>query len=176
MINLNELKGYDENIIPNNKNMGEVRRHYNIYGHDRYIVATRHENEVIDGFAMIRFLKKIGIEEVHESEVCRRNRREDKLRRKYTAINEPYANCKTTYVYGYAIGINQELVWRIPHDWRKLTSELKKGDVVVCNVLNGERAVQVTRVEELDKKPIDICVKIVCKNMLVRNGEEIYFD
>lgn len=111
------------------------------------------ENGVlIDGYATMLAMKKMGYTE------C------------YYSIKKPnYREQPTTYIFGYhpnSITDKREYMWRVPNpqtEW--IYSQVNVGDTVLCQTKFGIAPVIVTRMETLDKCPVDMRVKKFVKKI-----------
>lgn len=137
---------------------------------DRYIVVN-HNGFLIDGYIMYLILKENGID---EAEVKISNKPKKRWRRKNTYDwNAPhYRNEKTTYVYGKHMwsACKKNYVWRVPKSWTWFAENLQEGDHIWCMTKHGVKPIEVTKVEMLDKCPIDLRVKKVANQEIIRNG------
>ena len=61
-------------------------------------------------------------------------------------------------------------MWRVPESWTSLADNVQIGDIVMCATKFGYAPVVVSKIEILDKCPIDIPVKKVCNRQIRRNG------
>lgn len=157
--------------VPKEEKMEECRRNYKKYGRqDRYIVID-HTNTLIDGYIMYLVLKENNVEEAKIKVSDRRKKRWERINTKGW-IAPHYRAEMTTYVYGvhpnskYA----KEFVWRVPKAWTGFGGKVEVGDTVFCDTKFGVSPVVVTKVEMLDKCPIDIPVKRVTSKETRRNG------
>ena len=90
-------------------------------------------------------------------------------------IKEGEVEPLTTYVYGKHINDRkqQEYIWRVPVTWIWMKENIRVGDRILCNTKYGCKKVKVTRVEALEKCPINCEVKLVARCSIRRNGVEI---
>lgn len=75
---------------------------------------------------------------------------------RYIVVDHTNSNC------------SKEYVWRVPKSWNWFTENVKVGDQILCSTKFGCAPVIVTRIEILDKCPVDFVVKKVCKNSIRR--------
>lgn len=156
---------------PSEEKMCECRYNWRMYGkQDRYIVVDS-EGYLIDGY--IQYLILVEHKEEY-AEVKISNRRKKRWHRKNTEdwSIPHYKYNPTTYIYGIHPNSNcdKEFVWRIPESWTWLAENVQVGDTVLCATKFGCSPVVVTKVEVLDKPPIDIPIKKVCNKKILRNG------
>lgn len=155
---------------PKKHKMDACRNHWLETGtQDRYIVVNK-DNILIDGYIQYLVLKENGIE---EAEVIIDNKKSLRWRRKRESDwNIPaYRNIPTTYVYGYhPDNLGVEYMWRVPNAWTWVAENIKVGDMVFGRTVYGVAPVVVTKVEVLNKCPIDGVVKKICSKSIIRNG------
>lgn len=163
-----------ERSIPNEDKMRECRHNWETYQkQDRYIVVNN-KGYLIDGYVMYLILKE---NEVECAEVKNSNYRKKRWYRKKDISNcdiPKYKNNNTTYVFGVHpnCSCQQEFVWRIPESYVCLAKNIQVGDIVFCSTKFGCSPVVVTKIESLDKPPINIPIKKVCKKKILR-GEMV---
>lgn len=156
---------------PSEEKMYECRYNWRCYGkQDRYIVVDE-EGYLIDGYIMYKIL----VEHKEEyAQVKISNRRKKRWHRKNIADWDipRYKNSPTTYIYGVHPNSNctKEFVWRVPESWSGFEKNVQVGDTILCATKFGYSPVVVTKVEVLDRPPVDIPVKKVCKREIRRNG------
>ena len=75
----------------------------------------------------------------------------------------------STYVYGVHPNSKSgnEFVWRVPKSWSELGWEdgLNIGDEILVNTKFGTKPIIVTKIENLEKCPVNIPVKRVVKRL-----------
>ena len=83
-----------------------------------------------------------------------------------------YRDETTTYVYGKHPNSNcdKEFMWRVPKSMSWFSEKVQVGDSILCQTKFGIAPVIVTKVEVLDKCPVDFPVKRVAKCMIRRDG------
>lgn len=159
------------NSIPKVEKLNECRNSWNLWNRqDRYIVVNP-DNVLIDGYIMYLVLKENNVEEV-EVEIS--NRRKKRWYRKNVEDWEIpyYRNNTTTYVYGiHPNGDDtKNYIWRVPKSWTWFAENVQFGDSILCQTKFGIAPVIVTKVEMLDKCPVDFLVKRVASKE-IRRGE-----
>lgn len=164
------------NTIPSTDKMNECREFWRMYGcQDRYIVVD-HDNTLIDGYIMYKVLMEHKEEyaEVKFSH-CRKKRWERKNTKNW--VIPRYKNNPTTYIFGVHLNSKDErtYTWRVPESWNRWADNVQIGDTVMCATKFGYSPVIVSKIEILDKCPIDIPVKKVCNKKIRRNGMFVEF-
>lgn len=151
--------------IPKNNKIKKCRNFWDTYHQqDRYIVIN-HEGVLIDGYIQYLVLKENGIE---DAEIKISNRRKEKwCRKNMKTIIPAYRNKTTTYIYGiHPNSTNKkERVWRVPNSWTGWENDLLPGDKILVTTKHGLSSLIITRIEWLDKPPVDIPVRKVCKKL-----------
>lgn len=157
------------NTIPSEEKMSECRNNWNQWHRQDRFVVVNPDNVLIDGYIQYLVLKENNIE---EAEVKISTRRKKRWYRKNTNDwNIPhYRNEPTTYVYGIHPNSNctKEFIWRVPKSWTWFANNVQVGDSILCQTKFGYAPVIVTKVETLDKCPIDFRVKRVAKHEIRR--------
>ena len=134
---------------------------------DRYVVVNR-DNTLIDGYIQYLVLKEKGVTqaEVKISDTkhkCwkRKNRNENIYQ------NARYKNNETTYIYGiHSDNENaKEYIWRVPDSWVGWENDLLPGDKILVRTKYGVKPVIVTKIEWLDKCPVDTPVRKVYRKI-----------
>ena len=139
------------NSIPKENKMAECRDNWRKYHkQDRYVVINR-DNFLIDGYIQYLILKENNIEEAVVK-----------------ISNKPnYKNRTTTYIYG--IHQNQkekkQYIWRVPRLWKGWERDLLPGDKILVHTKYGIRPIIITKIQWLDKCPVDFSVKKVFKKI-----------
>jgi len=83
-----------------------------------------------------------------------------------------YRNEKTTYLYGVHPNSNctKTFMWQVPKSWTWFSENIQVGDSILCKTKFGIRPIIVTKIEVLDKCPVDFVVKKVVGKEIRRNG------
>ena len=159
------------NSIPSEEKLNECRNNWNQWHRqDRYIVVNP-DNVLIDGYIQYLVLKENNIEEAEIKISTRRKKRW--YRKNVEDRNIPhYKNEATTYIYGKHPNSNcdKEFVCRVPKSMTWFSENVQVGDSILCQTKFGIAPVTVTKVEVLDKCPVDFRVKRVAKCMIRRDG------
>lgn len=162
------------NSTPSENKMKECRDNWNKWHRqDRYLVVDNN-NYLQDGYVMYLVLKENGIEEAEIK--IGFGKRKQWRRRNINGWKSPkYREQATTYIYGVHLkGSDQkERVWRVPNSWKDFAENVQVGDTISCNTIYGKAPIVVTRVETLDKCPVEFAVKKVASRVIRRNGENI---
>lgn len=156
---------------PTIEKMNECRKHWNEYHRqDRYIVVD-HNNVLIDGY--IQYLTLMEHKEEY-AEVKISHCKKKRWYRKNTKdwVTPRYKDNPTTYIFGVHPNSKDERIytWRVPESWTGFADNVQIGDTVLCATKFGYSPVVVNRIEVLDKPPIDIPIKKVCRKEIRRNG------
>ena len=156
---------------PNEKKMEECRFNWRWYGkQDRYIVVD-HNNVLIDGYVQYLILKEHK-EEYADVKIshCRKKRWYRKNTRDWTIPH--YRNEPTTYIYGVHPNSNckKTFMWRVPESWNGWVDNVQIGDTILCQTKHGYSPIIVTKMETLDKCPVELGVNKVAKREIRRNG------
>jgi len=166
-----KIKESFEITTPKVEKMEECRNNWNIYHkQDRYIVVNN-DNELIDGYIQYLILKENGVKEAN---IKVSNRRKKFWHRKsvkdWTVPH--YRNEETTYIYGVHSNskCTKEFMWRVPKGWTWFAENVQIGDSILCGTKFGVAPVIVTKIEVLDKCPVDFAVKRVVGKEIRRNG------
>ena len=158
-----------ENSIPSEEKLNECRNNWNQWNRqDRYIVVNP-DNVLIDGYIQYLVLKENNVEEAEIKISTRRKKRW--YRKNVEDWNIPhYRNETTTYVYGVHPNSKcaKEFMWRVPKSWNWFADNVQVGDKIYCNTKFGISPVVVTKVEKLDKCPVDYKVNRVAKNKIIK--------
>lgn len=172
-IKLSDIKIQDSfaKTIPKEEKMNECRQNWNTYHRqDRYIVVD-HNNFLIDGYVMYLVLKENSIKkaEVKISDRCKKRWYRKNIK---DWVVSHYRNVETTYVYGVHpnSSCTKEFIWRVPKSWVWFSENVQVGDTILCSTKFGCSPVIVTKVEILDKCPVEFVVKRVTSKKIERNG------
>lgn len=167
-IKLSEIKitSAFENTTPNPEKVKRCREYYTENHKQSKPILLDYNNVLRDGYIQYLVLKENNIE---EATIMRK--------KKYKRLKEynstpSYKNIHTTYIYGTHPNSNctKEFVWRVPASWGNWAENLEIGDTVLCQTKFGFSPVVVSRVEILDKPPVEMRVKRVSKREIRRNG------
>ena len=167
-IKLSEIKITNafENTTPNTEKVQRCREYYKENQKQLKPILLDYNNVLRDGYIQYLILKENGIE---EATIMRK--------KKYKKLKEykptpSYKNSNTTYIFGVHPNSNctKEFCWRVPASWSNWAENVEIGDTILCQTKFGFSPVVVSRVEVLDKPPIDIRIKRVAKREIRRNG------
>lgn len=159
------------NTTPSEEKMNECRYNWRFYKkQDRYIVID-HNNVLIDGYIMFLVLME---HKEEYAEVKFSNRRKKRWERKNIKdwVTPRYKDNPTTYIFGTHPNSKDERIytWRVPESWTGFADNIQIGDTILCATKFGFSPVIVNRIEVLDKPPIDLPIKKVCRKEIRRNG------
>lgn len=138
------------NSHPSEEKVQKYRRKFAETGKQSKFLVINKYNVLVDGYIQYLILKENGIEEAEYIRTSKKN-------------VENYRNEITTYIYGKHENSNydKEFVWRVPKNWNDFNVNI--GDEIFCYTKFGIAPVIVTKVEKLEKCPIDLRVKKVAK-------------
>lgn len=170
-MNLSDIiikKAFMENT-PNDAKMDKCRRYWDEYHKiDRNIVISP-KNELVDGYIGYLVLKDNGVKETEVKILSNKHKhlQEKRTKGRKTA---PYRNETTTYVYGIHpnSSCNKQFIWRVPKNWKWFAENVQVGDSILCRTKFGISPVIVTKIEVLDKCPVDFEVKKVVGKYIKR--------
>lgn len=145
--------------IPKQKKVKKYRDYWYTYGKQRKCIEVDSNNVLTDGYIQYLILKENGV-----------GKATVKKKYKNTKTNNSYKNNKTTYIYGIHPNseCTKEYIWRIPNSWEE-NKHIEIGDTVLCQTKFGISPVIVTKIEILDKCPVDCIVKKVIKKYKTHN-------
>lgn len=149
---------------PSETKMERYRNKWSKYNKQPKPLIVDEDNVLIDGYIQYLVLKELGYEEGNY--LVRHESKKEK---------SSYRDTLTTYVYGVHPNSNctKEFVWRVPKSMTWFVENIQVGDSILCQTKFGIAPVVVTKVETLDKCPVDFCVKRVAKCMIRRDGVAI---
>lgn len=138
------------NSHPSEGKVQKYRKEFAENGKQSKFLVVNKYNVLMDGYIQYLILKE---NEIEEAEYIRSNRKNV----------ENYRNKMTTYIYGKHENSNcdKEFVWRVPKNWND--SNVDIGDKIFCYTKFGIAPVIVTKIERLEKCPIDLRIKKVAK-------------
>ena len=167
-IKLSEIKitSAFENTTPNPEKVQRYRDYYEENRKQSKPILLDYDNVLRDGYIQYLILKENGVE---EATIMRKKKHKRLKKRK---ITPSYKNSKTTYIFGMHPNSNctKEFCWRIPASWETWAENVEIGDTILCQTKFGFSPVVVSRVEVLDKPPVDVRVKRVAKREIRRDG------
>jgi hypothetical protein len=150
VLSVTEIKVPHWFLEPNETKMRECRAYYAKYGKlDREIVVNS-RGTIKDGYVGYLILLENGVRETEVTMLVSKQQ------------VDSYRTQPTTYVYGRHNPRLKEYTWRIAEQ-TKGVENLKVGGRVLVRTQHGEKVVEVTRIEKLDKPPVKRCVKKVLK-------------
>lgn len=158
-----------EIIIPNvflqsnpyETKMERCRNKWSKYNKQPKPLIVNEDKVLIDGYIQYLVLKELGYEEGNY--LVRHESKKEK---------SSYRDALTTYVYGIHPNSNctKEFMWCVPKSMTWFAENVQVGDSILCQTKFGIAPVIVTKIETLDKCPVDFRVKRVAKCMIRRNG------
>lgn len=142
---------------PKKVKIKKCKDYWGIFSKQQKPIVVNEDDFLLDGYIQYLVLQEKNIE---EAEVIIKH---DK---------KFYKDNPTTYIYGIHPNSNceKEFMWRVPESWKGFEKNVQIGDTVLCATKFGYSPVVVTKIEVLNKPPIDIPIKKVCKRKIKRNG------
>lgn len=147
---------------PNEEKMAECRKFWEMCNkQDRYVVVNK-KGYLIDGYVQYLILKENGVEDVEVRVGSNKKKRWNRRSLKSLSC-VGYKEQNTTYIYGIhpRDKFKIERVWRVPNTWIGWESDLLPGDRIIVSTKNGFAPIIITKIEWLDKPPVDCPVKRV---------------
>ena len=130
---------------PSDVKLKECSDYWNKYHKQSKMIVLSKNNVLVDGYIQYLILKEKGVKiaEVEQSE---------------------YQKEWTTYIYGiHQNGNGKEYVWKVPKFWKGWENDLLPGDSILVKTKYGVRKIIVTKIEWLDKSPVEKKVRNVYK-------------
>lgn len=150
---------------PKEEKMNVCRTFWNDnYEQIKDIVVDRN-NILIDGYVQYLVLKENDIEDANVVKVSRKKFYGKRRKKRY--IEPRYRKERTTYIFGvhpYSRSL-KEYVWRVPESWKGWENDLLPGDRILVHTEYGVKPIVITRIEWLDKCPVDMKVKKVYRKV-----------
>lgn len=163
-----KIKESFANTTPDEEKMNECREFWRLEGKQDRPIVLNSKGYLVDGYVM--YLTLIEHKEKYAEVISKKkhNRQYEKLPK----VKPTYKNTSTTYIFGVHPNSNckREFCWRVPESWTSWADNVQIGDTVMCTTKFGYSPVVVSKIEILDKCPIDIPVKKVCNKQIRRNG------
>ena len=163
VMKLSDIKISDEfaSTNPSKFKMDRYRDMWDKFNRQPKYIVVNDNNVLIDGYIQYLLLKEKGFEDG-----------ECLVRHSKNGNKTTYRNTITTYVYGVHPNSNcdKEFIWRVPKSMTWFAENVQVGDSILCQTKFGIAPVIVTRVEVLDKCPVDFRVKKVASKE-IRRGE-----
>lgn len=161
------------NTTPGEEKVQKYRNYYQINGMQAKPIVVDYNNVLQDGYIQYLILKENGVE---EATIIRKKKRKSlktcdgNISKKKSSAS--YKDIPTTYIFGVhpKSKCTKEFVWRVPASWGSWADNIKVGDTIVCQTKFGLSPVVISRVEILDKPPVEMRVKRVLKKEIRRNG------
>lgn len=161
------------NTIPREGKMKACRDYWKEnHKQDRYIVVDRN-NVLVDGYIQYLVLKENNVEEAEiRIGKMRKLDRWKRIDKDDPWDKAEYRDKPTTYIIGVHPNsiTNKEYMWRVPNNWNWVAENIQVGDIVFCRAKHNVAPVIVTKIEVLDKCPVDYPVSKMCYKTIRRNG------
>ena len=147
--------------IPREEKVNKCRYAYLQTGEQDRVIVVNHNDELVDGYVMYKVLQDLGVE---DAEIKVSEKKKDIFTRK-CRVPDKYRSCMTTYVYGVHPGENakKERVWRVPGGWNGWADDVLPGDTILVSTKRGVAPITVTKIQWLEKAPINRGVNRVVK-------------
>lgn len=159
---LNDIVITDEfkKTMPRKEKMDKCRDTYEKYGEPSKKIVIDHKNRLVDGYVQYLVFKENNVEDVIVNKLS-------KPRRNKSCTEPYYKNHLTTYIFGIHPNDKkkQERVWRVPNSWKGWENDILPGDRIIVKTSNGLKPILVTKIEWLEKCPVDVRVKTVVKKV-----------
>lgn len=132
---------------PSELKVKNYRNFWNQYKRQKKAIVLDDDGVIVDGYIQYLILKENGVEFAD-------------VKRKY---NYNYRKNPTTYVFGKHLNSNcdGEFVWRVPYTWATFAEDISVGDTIYCRTKYGKAPIIVTKIQKLDKPPVDMVIKKV---------------
>lgn len=138
---------------PHEEKLEECKKNYFTQDKPDRKIIVNHKGYLIDGYCLYLVMKELGVEETIVK-ISERTRRKKEV--------AAYRNQPTTYIFGIHPNAKErkEFCWRVPNiQMERFYGRVLPGDMVLCETRFGVAPVIVTRIETLDKCPVDMRVK-----------------
>ena len=149
--------------IPKAEKMSVCRDFWNNNHKQIKDIVVNKDNILVDGYVQYLILKENNVENADVVKLgCKKMfmSREYKRKRKYVKLS--YKRETTTYIFGMHPKSNmKEYVWRVPTSWKGWENDLLPGDRIWVHTEYGIKPIIITRIEWLDKCPVNMKVKKV---------------
>lgn len=148
-----------KNTIPKEDKINKCREIYKRDCEPSKQIVIDHKNRLVDGYVQYLVFKENNVEDVIVNKLAKPRKRPH---------TEPYyKNHLTTYIFGIHPNDKkkQERVWRVPNSWKGWENDILPGDRIIVKTSNGLKPILVTKIEWLEKCPVDVRVKTVVKKV-----------
>lgn len=151
---LAEVKVPKKFALPNEHKMCRCRKYFSKHGSVDQNIVINKDGVLIDGYVRYLVLKENNVKEVEA--IIRENEYDTHLQ------HSDYRNTPTKYVFARHMPRFKEYCWRVTDKTINLEN-LKEGSRIIVWTKEGRKIVKVTRIEILDKPPVNMSVKKVIK-------------
>lgn len=150
------------NSVPSNEKIQECEEYYR-KGKQKKLIVVDRSGTLKDGYIQYIVFKN---HNVQEAEVKILNKKKGKIE------TPSYKNQATTYIFGIHPNsqFEKEYCWRVPERKNDFAKNIQVGDTILCTTKFGTAPVTVTKIEILDKPPIDSRIKKICTKKIWRDG------
>ena len=126
-------------------------------------IVINKDNILVDGYVQYLILKENNVENADVVKLSRKKvliNREHKRKREY--VEPSYKREVTTYIFGmHPKYRTKEYVWRVPISWKGWENDLLPGDRIWVHTKYGIKPIIITRIEWLDRCPVNMKIKKV---------------
>ena len=148
---------------PKEEKMNICREFWNNNHNQIKNIVVNKDNILVDGYVQYLVLKENNVENADVVKLDRKKvfiNREHKRKREYVELS--YKRETTTYIFGiHPKSRIKEYVWRVPTSWKGWEKDLLPGDRIWVHTKYGIKPIIITRIEWLDKCPVNMKVKKV---------------
>lgn len=151
---ISEIKITDafKSSCPNEIKVNKCRDYWEKHHKQSKMIVLSKNNVLVDGYIQYLILKEKGVKiaEVEQSE---------------------YQKEWTTYIYGiHQEGSGKEYVWKVPKSWAGWENDILPGDKILVETKYGAREIIVTKIEWLEKRPVNRRIRNVYKKGIYTDG------
>ena len=146
-INTIRISNAFQRTHPSDIKVNECRYYWEKHHEQSKMIVLNKNNVLVDGYIQYLILKEKGV--------------------KIAEVEQPeYQKEWTTYIYGiHQEGSGKEYVWKIPKSWAGWENDILPGDKILVETKYGAREIIVTKIEWLEKRPVNKKVKNVYKKI-----------
>ena len=126
-------------------------------------IVVNKDNILVDGYVQYLVLKENGVGEADVIKLEHKKTYHHRgYQRKKTCVEPSYKRETTTYIFGiHPKSRIKEYVWRVPASWKGWENDLLPGDLIWVHTKYGIKPIIITRIEWLDRCPVNMKVKKV---------------
>ena len=151
---ISEIKITDafKSSCPNEIKVNKCRDYWEKHHKQSKMIVLSKNNVLVDGYIQYLILKEKGV--------------------KIAEVEQPECQKEwTTYIYGiHQEGIGKEYVWKVPKSWTGWKNDILPGDKILVETKYGVREIIVTKIEWLEKRPVNRRIRNVYKKGIYTDG------